>query len=91
MPGNTVPVGSVNRNLSVLFCCSACVVSRAAALAGCIGQKLVGEGEPLAGCSSLPCYKCGNCWVSFELQEIYMECSDGVSFFYKCQHGLVWS
>lgn len=43
LPGNTVPVGSVNRNLSVLFCCSACVVSRTAALAGCIGQKLVRE------------------------------------------------
>lgn len=43
LPRNTVPVGSVNRNLSVLFCCSACVISRTAALAGCIGQKLVRE------------------------------------------------
>lgn len=41
---------------------------------GCVCRAETGEREPLAGCFTLPCYECGNCWVSFELQEIYMEC-----------------
>lgn len=39
LPGNTVPVGSVSRNLSALFCCSACLISRIAALSGCVQQR----------------------------------------------------
>lgn len=41
---------------------------------GWVRRAETSEGEPLAGCSTLPCYKCGNCWVSFELWEISMEC-----------------
>lgn len=43
LPGSTVSVGSVNRNLSIFFCCSCWLISRTVALAGCVGQKLVRE------------------------------------------------